>query len=277
MRLTAPLLPTAAEGGGASGHFPPTPEVFWQPLVIFGTVDVFGSPMTLALTRGMVAMTISVALLSLWLVLVSRRLAMVPTKGQWLTEGIYNFVRNGVARDSIGSAEFMRFVPLLFSLFTLILLNNWFGIIPPIQMPTMARIGFPIALAAVVYVVYHWVGFAKHGFVGYLKSLIPPGVPWWLMPLMVVLEFITYFITRPLTLALRLFGNMFAGHLLLVVFIVGGYELLLQGGFLSLIAVPAWAMAVVMTAFEAGIQFLQAYIFVLLSATYIGAALADEH
>ncbi|BDZ57239.1 hypothetical protein GCM10025872_08960 [Barrientosiimonas endolithica] len=106
----------------------------------------------------------------------------------------------------------------------------------------------------------------------------PPGIPGWLLPLIAFLELMTFFITRPLTLALRLFGNMFAGHMLLLVFIVGGVELFLADSIaLKLVAIPAWLMAVVMTAFEALIQFLQAYVFTLLAASYIGGALADDH
>jgi F-type H+-transporting ATPase subunit a len=263
-----------AEG---ESHFPPETSMFWQPLVKFGTVDLFGSEMTLAITRPMVVLALSVGLLSWWLVATTRNAAVVPGKGQAGTEAVYNFVRNGIARDMIGSKEFMRFVPFLFTLFVLILANNWAGIIPPIQMPTMARIGFPIALTLLVYVVYHMIGVRKHGFVGYFKFMLPAGLPGWIKPAILGLEMLTFFVTRPLTLALRLFGNMFAGHLLLVVFIIGGWELFNQGGFLSLVSAPAWVMAFAMTVFEALVQFLQAYVFVLLAASYIGGALVDEH
>lgn len=272
MNVTSVLLPLAEEE-----HFPPEPSLFWQPLVKFGTIDIFGMEMTLAITRPMVVMALTVGLLSWWLLATTSKAAVVPSKGQYYTEQVYDFVRNGVARDMIGSKEFMRFVPLLFSLFILILLNNWMGIIPPVQMPTMARVGFPIALTLIVYVVYHWVGLQKHGFFGYFKFMVPSGLPKAMIPAIFVLELMTFFITRPLTLALRLFGNMFAGHLLLVVFIVGGYELLMQGGLLSIVALPAWILAFMMTLFEALVQFLQAYVFVLLAASYIGGALVDEH
>ena len=93
-----------------------------------------------------------------------------------------------------------------------------------------------------------------------------------------VLEVITFFITRPLTLALRLFGNMFAGHLLLLLFITGGQYMVIHGSFgLKIAGVGSWVMAFVLTIFEALIEFLQAYIFTLLAATYIAGALADEH
>jgi F-type H+-transporting ATPase subunit a len=172
----------------------------------------------------------------------------------------------------------MRFVPMLFSMFTLILVNNLFGIIPPVQFPTMSRIGFPIALTVIVYVVYHYLGIKKNGLFGYIKSLVPPGLPKGIIPLIFLLELITFFVTRPLTLALRLFGNMFAGHLLLLLFITGGQYMIINGGIgLKVAGAGSFVMAFVLTIFEGLIEFLQAYIFTLLAATYIAGALADEH
>src|SRR5665647_1227168 len=101
---------------------------------------------------------LSVGLIAWWLIATTKKAAIVPSKGQWVTEGIYGFIRNGVARDIIGTKDFLRFVPLLFSVFVLILVNNLFGVIPPVQYPTMSRIGIPIALTFVVYVVYHYIG-----------------------------------------------------------------------------------------------------------------------
>lgn len=269
--LGAPLaglvgaVPTADGGGFQS----PTPAEFYQPLIGDGPF---------AITRAAVVILLSVALIGFVLVRSTRRAAIVPSRGQWMTESVYGLVRNGVARDIIGSHDFMRFVPMLFSMFMLILVNNLFGVIPPVQFPTMSRIGFPIALTLIVYVVYHYLGFKKNGFVGYFKSLVPPGLPAWIVPMIFVLEVITFFITRPLTLALRLFGNMFAGHLLLLLFITGGQYMVIHGSFgLKIAGVGSWVMAFVLTIFEALIEFLQAYIFTLLAATYIAGALADEH
>jgi F-type H+-transporting ATPase subunit a len=268
LNVLASTLGTVATQGG-EGHFPPSPEIFWQPLFSIGPVSI---------TRSMVAVAISVALIAWWLIATSKRAAVVPSKGQFLTEGVYGFIRNGVAKDMIGSKEFLRFVPLLFGLFVFILFNNLFGIIPPIQMPSFSRIGYPIALTLIVYVVYHTIGIQKHGLAGYFKFLIPGGLPGWIKPFIFVLEFITFFITRPLTLALRLFGNMFAGHMLLVVFIVGGWQLFNAENFLlKLTAFPSWALAFAFTLFEALVQFLQAYVFTLLAASYIGGALVDDH
>ena len=143
--------PTAATGQGFQA---PTPSEFYQPLIGHGDF---------AITRPMVVLAISVALIAWFLVATTSSAAVVPSKGQWVTEGVYNFVRNGLARDIIGSHDFLQFVPLLFTLFTLILVNNLFGIIPPVQYPTMSRIGFPIALTLLVFVIYHAVGIRKNG------------------------------------------------------------------------------------------------------------------
>jgi F-type H+-transporting ATPase subunit a len=259
----------AADGGEGSGFQAPTPEEFYQPLI--GSGDW-------AITRPMVVLGLSVLLIAGFLVLTTRKRAIVPGKGQWVTEGVYGLVRNGLARDIIGSHDFLRFVPLLFSLFSIILVNNLFGIIPPIQYPTMSRIGFPIALTLIVFVVYHAVGIKKNGVAGHIKHMIPPGLPKPIYVLIVPLELLTYFVTRPLTLALRLFGNMFAGHILIVLFITGGWYMLTSGGIiLPAAGIVTWIFGFVMTLFELLVEFLQAYVFTLLTALYIAGAVADEH
>ena len=267
LSVLATLSTAPAETGG--GYQAPTPQEFYQPLVGDGAF---------ALTRPSVVIILSVALISWWLVATTRRATVVPGKTQWVTENVYNLVRNGVARDIIGSKDFLRFVPLLFSMFILILVNNLFGIIPPVQFPTMGRVAFPIALTLVVFVVYHFLGIRRQGFGGYFKALVPGGLPSWIVPFIFVLEVFTFFVTRPLTLALRLFGNMFAGHLLLLLFITGGEYMFAAGGLgLKVAAGGSFVLAFVMTVFELLIEFLQAYIFTLLAATYIAGSLVDEH
>jgi F-type H+-transporting ATPase subunit a len=254
----------------SDGYEAPTTSDFWQPLIGSGTF---------AITRASIVILLSVGLLCWWLLASTRRMAVVPGRGQYLTEQVYGLVRNAVARDIIGSHDFLRFVPLLFSMFVLILLNNVFSVIPPVQFPTMSRVAFPAALALIVFVIYHYLGIKNMGLGGYFKHMIPPGVTGPVILLLFPLELITYFFTRPVTLALRLFGNMFAGHLLLVLFITGGEYLTLHAGTLAYIPVGvfSWLMALVMTVFEILVQFLQAYIFVLLTALYIAGSLADEH
>ena len=247
----------------------PGAEDFWQPL--------FGTDGPWAITRPMLLMVVATGLIVWYLLASTRKRALVPSRPQMVTEAVYGLVRNGVAKDLIGSKEFLRFVPLLFSLFTVILVNNFFGVVPPFSYPTFSRIGFPIALSLIVWIVFHVVGMRKHGFIGYWKSLVPAGLPKAMVPFIFFLELITDLFTRPVTLALRLFGTMFAGHILIVLFITGGWYMLTSGGFLVVAGGVTWVFAVVMTLFELLVEFLQAYVFTLLSALYIGGAIADEH
>jgi len=247
----------------------PGPNDFWLPL--------FG-PEGWEVTEQMVWGGVAVVVLCSVMVAISSRAKVVPTKGQWLFEGFYNIPRNSVARDMIGTKHFLKFVPLLVSLFSLILLTNLFGVLPPVMNPVSGSIGFPIAFTIVVYVVYHWIGFKRHGFVGYFKHMVPAGLPVGVIPVIFFLELVTYFITRPLTLALRLFGNMFAGHMLILLLAgAAGYFLIDGEGIMRALSVPTYLMAGVMFVFEMLIQFLQAFVFTLLAASYIASALADDH
>lgn len=261
-----------ASGDGGEFESPSVGEFYWP--------IIHGQDSNWALTRPAVVLLISVVLLGWFFVTVAGRLSVVPSKRQFVAEGAYDFVRNTIARDIIGAKDFKPFLPLLFTLFTLILFNNVMGIFPFVQFPTMSRIAFPIVLTAIIYITYHAVAIKrKHGVGGYLKSLVPPGLPGWLKPIMFVLEFLTYFFIRPLTLALRLFGNMLAGHLMLLVFILGGEYLLLHGSNIGIQAsgVLGLGFGVVMTFFELLVQFLQAFIFTLLSALYISDAVSEHH
>jgi F-type H+-transporting ATPase subunit a len=186
---------------------------------------------------------------------------------QFAGESVYGFIRDGLAKDVIGP-EFMRFVPYLFTLFTFVLVNNWFGIVPMLQFPTFSRVGFAYALAIITYLVYHYVGMRKQGLGHYLKGIaFMPGVPKPIYILLTPIELATFFVVRPFTLGLRLFANMFAGHLLLLQGVMG----------LKLVSPFAFTMGIALTFFEFMVQCLQAYIFTLLTALYIAGSLADEH
>ena len=254
-----------AEG---EGFTPPSARDFNLP-PIFGD-----NPFT---TKPIFLVFFSVILISVFFILASRKAAVVPSKLQFAGESVYGFVRNDLAKDVIGH-EFMRFVPYLFTLFTFILVNNIFGIVPMLQFPTMSRVSFPYVLAIITFLVFHYVGIRKQGALKYIKEIMfMPGVPKPAYILITPLELLTFFLVRPLTLSLRLFANMFAGHLLLLVFILGG-EHLLQGVIgLKLISPFAFFIGIVLTFFEFMVQCLQAYIFTLLTALYITGALADEH
>lgn len=254
--------------GQGGGFVPPSTADFNLPPV-FGNNEYTTKPILLVF--------LSVILISIFFILSSRKAAVVPGKFQFAGEAIYGFVRDGLAKEIIGH-DFMKFVPLLFSLFTFILTNNIFGIIPFLQFPTMSHVAFPYVLAMFPFFVFHWVGIKHHGLIKYLKAIaFMPGVPKFAYVLLTPIEIATYFITRPLTLSLRLFANMFAGHLLLLVFIMGGDHLIRGVIGLKLVAPFSFVLAIVMTFFEFMVQCLQAYIFTLLTALYIGGALADEH
>jgi F-type H+-transporting ATPase subunit a len=252
----------------AEEFVPPSAPDFWQPLVGDGAF---------AITRSMVVMVLVTGVLAVVMVMATRRLAVVPGRGQFRLEGVYGLVRNSVGRDIIGSDHFRPYIPLLFTLFTLILVNNLMGITPFVQFPTMSRIGFPLALALGVYVVYLVAGVRRRGLGGFLKGLVPGGLPIWVVPVVFILELVTFLVTRPVTLTLRLFGNMFAGHILLLLFALGGEYLLLSGGLLTVVSIPAFLMFILFSAFEILIAFLQAYVFILLAAVYLAEVYADAH
>jgi F-type H+-transporting ATPase subunit a len=255
----------SAEG---EGFVPPSTKDFELP-------PIFGD--NVYTTKPILLVFLSVILISVFFILSARKAAIVPSKFQFAGESVYSFVRENLAKEVIGH-EFMRFVPYLFTLFTFILVNNLFGIIPLIQFPTMSHVSFPYVLALSTYLVFHYVGIRKQGAFKYFKEIFfMPGVPKAAYILITPLEILTFFVVRPLPLSLRLFANMFAGHLLLLVFILGG-EHLLQGVIgLKLISPFAFGIGIVLTFFEFMVQCLQAYIFTLLAALYIAGALADEH
>lgn len=230
-------------------------------------------------TKVTVLVWLAVAVIIVFFLFTYRRPALVPSKGQWFAELIYGFVRDNIAKDGIGGRDGPRFAPYLTVLFCFILLTNMFSIVPLVQISPNSHIAFPIVLAVLSWLIYNYVGVRKHGFLGYLKATtIPSGVPWLILPILVPIEFFSNLILRPITLAVRLFASMFAGHLILLVFAMGGAVLLAsENFFLKVAAFGSFAMGIAMTFFELLIIVLQAYIFTLLTSLYIGGALAEEH
>jgi ATP synthase subunit 6 len=267
--VAGPVLgPVLADGDSFQA---PGPGIFDLPPVFsVGSVDV---------TKPMLQLVLAAAVVFTLLYLAARKRAMVPGKLQYAGESAYGFVRNGLGRDIIGSHDFQRFMPYLAALFFFVLLNNVFGTIPFIEFPTFSRAGMAYALAGVSWVVYNGIGVRRHGLLGYLKlQTVPSGVSKAILPLLIPLEFFSNIVVRPVTLALRLFANMFAGHILLVLFSTGGLYLIQHQGVLGAVAGPlAWVLAIAVAFLELLVQFLQAYVFTLLNAMYISGALADEH
>lgn len=254
----------------AEEFHPPGPGIFELPPVFsIGSVDV---------TKPMLQLVLAAVLVVVFFYAALRHRAMVPGRLQFAGEWAYGGIRNSVARDVIGSHDFTRFLPFLVTLFFFILVNNYFGIIPLINFPTFSRAGMAYALAGLAWLVYNGVGIKKHGFWGYLKvQTVPQGVPMAILPLLIVLEFASNIIVRPVTLALRLFCNMFAGHILLVLFATGGLYLVEQASMNSVAGVLAWCLGIAVSFLELLVLFLQAYVFTLLTAMYISSAIADEH
>lgn len=261
-------IATVISTAGGGGFSPPGPADFDLPPV-FGEV-----------TKPMILVVLAAIVVFAFTYFAARPAAVVPGRLQYLGESVYGFVRNGIARESIGSEHFMKFVPYLFALFLFIAVNNYFGIIPFIQYPPMSHFGFALGLAILSWVLYIGVGIGKHGFLGYLKHVtIPSGVSGPVLLIIIPLEFMSNILVRPVTLSLRLFANMFAGHLLLMLFAFGGEYLLFES--MSLIngvaGVLSFGMFGLVTLLELLIMFLQAYVFTLLTATYLGESVADEH
>ena len=262
------------------GFTPPGPADFDLPPVgPHGEFEFLGQTMTLGVTKPMLQLVLGAVLVFWFFYAAAKQRAMVPGKLQFAGEGAYGFVRNSIGRDIIGSADYMRFVPYLVAVFFFILLNNVFATIPFIQFPTFSRSGMAYALAALSWIVYNAVGIKKHGFVGYAKlQCVPSGIKGPMLLLLVPLEFMSNILVRPVTLALRLFANMLAGHLLLILFALGGEYLLLHGATLvKPVGILAWLLFFAISILELLVQFLQAYVFALLNAMYISGALADEH
>ncbi len=219
-----------------------------------------------------------VLIVAFWMIM-SRKNAMVPSKSQFIGETAYNFVRNSIARDMVGH-DFRKYLPVLIALFSFILVNNLWGVFPLTLMPTAAHVSWAYGLAALVWVLYNAVGVVTHGPLGYLKhTVLPSGVPWYMWPLIIPLEFASNIIVRPATLALRLFANMFAGHLLVLVFVLGGEYLLLHSEPVinKLAGVASLIFSMAIFGLEIFVQSLQAFIFTVLTAVYISSSAAEEH
>ncbi len=216
---------------------------------------------------------------SLLFLIASRQPANQAPKGSRnLAEVTVEFIENGVIMQTMGR-DGLKWTPFLLTLFLFIYLSNVPGVIPIIQMPATARMAIPMFLALLVWVVYNATGIKHQGFFGYFKSvLFPPGVPKALYILVTPIEFISTIIVRPFSLAVRLFANMLAGHILLVTFALLS-EALFQAKDKILIpfGILPFFMLVFLTGFEVLVAFLQAYIFVILAAVYIGGAAHPEH
>lgn len=262
-----------AEG---DSHFPPGIHSFDFADWFSGLSGTALAHMFTTITLGVWA---TVAILIVFFLWANRKPQIVPTKKQWLAESAYGFIRNTVAIDLMGKKDGVRFAPYLATLFLFIVLMNFWAVVPGIQISPNAHIAFPAMLAILSWIIYVWVGIKQHGLAKWLKiTVVPPGAPMFIYPLLIPIEILQNIILRPVTLALRLFANMFAGHLILLVFILGGFEMLNSGNiFIQGLSVFSFGMGIAMTLFELIVILLQAYVFTLLTGMYIQGSLAEEH
>ncbi|MGO4237473.1 F0F1 ATP synthase subunit A [Pseudarthrobacter sp. YAF2] len=256
-----------------SGEFTPPGinEMHLPAILPWGAAEGFSKQMLLVL--------LSVVFIAVFFVLAARKQQLVPGKLQFAGEAAYGFVRNGIAKDIIGGRDFMKYVPLLFSLFFFILVNNIYGAIPVFQLPTFSHVGGAYVLAGLVYITWISIGVKKNGLRYFKLATVPSGVPWYILPIVIPIEIISNFAVRPVTHSLRLFATMLAGHLIVMIAGSGIEYLIMQENFLLKgTSVLVLAGAIAMYMLEALIMVLQAYVFTLLTAIYIEGALhADAH
>lgn len=223
-------------------------------------------------TNSSLFMVLTTGLIGAYLILSTQKRALVPNRVQLVSEMLYEFVANMVS-DSAGKAG-MKFFPFVFSLFMFVLVANLFGMVPFFFTVT-SHIIVTFALAMLVFVVVVVYGFWKNGF-GFLKLFVPSGVPMYILPLVAVIEVIS-FLSRPISLSVRLFANILAGHITLKVF--AGFVVSMGGlGFLGWLgALLPLTLTVGITALEFLVAVLQAYVFALLTSMYINDAIHPGH
>lgn len=217
-------------------------------------------------------MVLTVGLICLYLLLSTAGRSIVPTRAQALSEMLYEFVANMV-RDSAGT-EGMKFFPLVFSLFMFVLVANLFGMFPFFFTVT-SHIIVTFALAILVFLTVIIYGFWRNG-PKFLKLFVPAGVPIYVLPIVVPIEVVS-FLSRPISLSVRLFANILAGHITVKVF--AGFVVSMGSlGFLGWLgALLPLAMTVAITALEFLVAALQAYVFAVLTSMYINDAIHPAH
>ncbi|WP_394279581.1 F0F1 ATP synthase subunit A [Microbacterium sp.] len=259
-----------ADEGGITFH-PPSIDDFFPAALLFE-----GTPFEI--TRITLAQFLATLALVLLLVLATKRMRVVPGRMQSVMELGFGFVREQIAFQILGEKDGRRFLPLLTTFFFTILFMNVTGIIPGINIPGTSVAGAPLVFALVAYVVFIYAGIRKHGGLRFLKnSLVPSGVPAYLIPIIAVVELISTFIARPVSLFLRLLLNVLVGHMMLVLFFSATHFFALNLNAFTPLAAGTFALSLAFTLFELFVYILQAYVFTVLTAVYIQLAVAEEH
>lgn len=260
---------------------PPSIAEFFPQVFLFmePTVAWLGSEEPIfGINRIMLIRILSALAIILIFVLGTRKMKLVPTRGQSIIELGLGFVRDGIVYDLLGEKDGRRFLPVITTIFFMVLAMNITGIIPFLNIAGTSVIGVPLVLAIVSYIAFIYAGVKKHPGAFFKNSLFPSGVPWPLYIIVTPIEFVSTFILRPVTLTLRLMMNLFVGHLLLVLFFAATHFFFFSaGGFYTLFGVGTLAFGFAFTVFEILVAVLQAYVFAILTTVYIQLALAEEH
>ena len=255
------VLTTASGCHLFSGCGYPAPSIsdfYFKPIFTVGGV-AFTKPMLLAVVTAVIILT--------FFFVAFRKPKLVPKGAQNLGELGVLFVRDQILRQQLGKKG-DKYLPFIVSIFFFVWIMNLFSLIPLIQFPATSKFAFPVALALIVWVTYITIGIKSKGPIGYFKAMaVPAGAPWWILPLLSPVELLSNILVRPFTLAIRLFANMLAGHLLLLVFgLASWYLFSLSIGLLF-----------AATSFLLTITALQAFIFAMLTSFYIADAMETAH
>ncbi len=232
-------------------------------------IPIHLGPLDLSFTNSAAWMLVAVICATLLMLNMGRARELIPGRWQALAETLYDFVA-GMVRENVGDGG-KPYFPFIFSLFLYVMFANVLGMIP-LSFAVTSHIVVTFALALFIFVGVTIIGFARHG-AHFLSFFVPHGVPAWLMPIMIPIEIISYFV-RPISLSVRLFANMVAGHVILKLF--AGFVISLGVFFFPLGLLPL-TMVVVFTGFEIFIALLQAYVFTILTCLYLNDALNMSH
>lgn len=249
-------------------EFPPVSHAIeWPDLFLSGAF---------AVNKVIILMWLSVIIVVAIFFLAGRDSGLVPRGVRNVAESAIDFVREGIVMQTMGH-DGLAFTPLLLTLFTFILANNLWGIVPVAQMPVNARMALPLFMALLIWVVFVVVGMIKQGPIKYFANIaFPPGVPKALYILVTPIELVSVLLVRPLSHSVRLFANALAGHLILISFAVITAAVFAASA--TAIILPfSFGLLIALTGFELLVAFLQAYIFTILAAVYIGSSLHAEH
>lgn len=251
-------------------EFPPISHLIrWPDIWLAGT--------PFAVNKVVILMWLTVIVVFGFFFAASRKQALVPAGSQNLAEVFVDFIRNDIIMQTMGKAG-LGWTTYLSTLFAFVFVANIWEIIPIAQMPINARFAVPLFLTLITWVAYIVVGLKHQGGIGYFKSMMfPPGVPKALYILVTPIELVSTILVRPISLSLRLFANMLAGHLLLVTFALLTHNLVTNLSFASPLGIVTFALLVALMGFEVLVAVLQAFIFTILTAVYLQTSMSHEH